>query len=276
MEDKINKYVASFIPTANCRTWLPAAIASITQQTYPWKDVYVVDDCSGDVDAGLMEQYPAVSFIAMRSRQGPYTINNLLLQLTRSGFVAFQDADDLCHVQRFEYQLHAMKQHHWDGCGTWSINMDTYGQPIGFETFPLNVSKYTVLDYQYPVRHPSTIFHRHVFETLKGFDSSTRFGADAEFLFRAALRFKIGNVQRFLYKHAIRPGSLTQSAETGFFSASRSQYNGALFQAIHEVTEGLRPAPQDGFLLTGNAAGLQAMPEFELLQLGRGNQTWLS
>lgn len=275
MEDKItHQHVAVFIPTANCRTWLPAAIESIIHQTYPYKDLYVIDDCSGDVDEALMTQYPTVTFISMKERQGPYVIDNLLLQLTDSAYVAFHDADDICHLQRFEHQLHEMELHGWDGCGTWSINIDIYGNPIGFETFPLHVSKHTVLDYQYPVRHPSTIFYRHVFDALVGFDSATRFGADAEFLFRSFLRFRIGNVQRFLYKHAIRPGSLTQSAETGFFSQSRSQYNGTLFQNIYDVIDDVRPAPADGLLLNGNAAGMTTIPDFELLQLGAGNQTW--
>lgn len=274
MEDKNHQHAAVFIPTANCRTWLPAAIESIVHQTYPYKDLYVIDDCSGDADEELIAKYPDVTFLSMKTRQGPYVIDNMMLQLTRSAYIAFHDADDLCHPQRFEHQLHEMRTHGWDGCGTWSVNIDIHGNPIGFETFLLNVTKHTVLEHQYPVRHPSTFYHRHVFDTLKGFDNATRFGADAEFLFRTFLRFKIGNVQRFLYKHSIRPGSLTQSADTGFLSESRLQYNSALFDNMYAIIDDKQPPPQDGFLLNGNPAGSKAIPEFELLQLGKGNQTW--
>lgn len=276
MADKIAAYIAVFIPTANCRAWLPAAIDSIVHQTYPYKDLYVVDDCAGDVDETLVAKYPGVSFLSMKAAGGPYVIDNMLLQRTRSPYVAFHDADDLCHFSRFEHQLHEMSSNGWDGCGTWSVNVDIFGNPIGFETFPQHISPQLVLDYQYPVRHPSTLYHRHVFDKLKGFDNSTRFGADAEFLLRSFLSFKMGNVQKFLYRHTIRPGSLTQGRETGFMSQRRLQYNTPLFEQMEAILAGKRAAPEPGYLLTGNAAGTNELPEFELLQLGRDNHTWIA
>ena len=120
------------------------------------------------------------------------------------------------------------------------------------------------------------MFRLKLFDTLKGFDSGTRFGADAEFLFRSFLHFKIGNVQKFLYRHTIRPDSLTQNSDTGFFSESRKQYNKPLFETIYAMIKEEQPIPEAGFLLSGQPAGLKEMPGFELIQLGKKNKTWIA
>jgi glycosyltransferase involved in cell wall biosynthesis len=269
-----NRRVAVFMPTARCRKWLCSAIDSIIHQTYPHTELYVVDDAGGDVNGELTAQYPGVNFLRMKTAHGPYFINNLLLQLTDSEFVAFQDADDTSHIHRFEAQIKYIDSDALDGCGTWAVNRDESGEPLGFDTFSEAVTASVEGGDLYPLLHPSTLFHRHVFQALGGFDGGTRFGADTEFLFRCCRQFSIGNVQQLLYYHMVHPSSLTQSPETGFKSTERKIYSDELMRSINEIREGLRTDPAPGVLLNGRVAGLESMPEFELIQLGRGNTTW--
>src|SRR5687768_924040 len=86
--------VAVLVPTFGCRAWLPRAVASALRQTWPNVDVYVADDASGDVDDALISRFPDVTFLRTTERIGAFRIANILLALTDSHYVAFQDADD--------------------------------------------------------------------------------------------------------------------------------------------------------------------------------------
>jgi len=272
MERGSESSVAVFMPTARCGQWLDAAILSVIHQTYTPTDLYVVDDAAGDVDAGLISRYPSVNFLRMKTAAGPYTIANLLLRQTRSAFVAFHDADDTSHPQRLQSQISFLDD--FDGCGSWVVNVDADGEALGYDTFPTRASDYLDQDRLFALLHPSSLFRRAVLDALGGFDGGTRFGADTEFLYRCALRFNIGNVQRFLYRHTIHPASLTQARDTGFASEARKLYDDALRQNIEAIRAGTQPQPAQGQLLNGKSAGLLSADGFEVMQLAPGNTTW--
>lgn len=269
-----NQHIAVFMPTFKCRTWLLSAIESVVSQTYPYVDLYVADDASGDVDAHLISLFPNVTFLRMETAGGPYVIDNLLLRTTQSRFVAFQDADDFSDPRRFELQLQHMISNALDGCGTWSVHVDVFGDPIGYEAFPVNASEAIYKRNYYPVRHPSALLYRYVLDRIGGFDNEARFGGDSEYLFRAYLLYNFGNVQQFLYRHTIRPDSLTQSAETGFTSDRRKEFERVLIGNMEAILGGERPMPEPGILLDGRRSGVVDLPAYELLQLGERNQTW--
>jgi hypothetical protein len=63
---------------------------------------------------------------------------------------------------------------------------------------------------------------------LNGYDGTTRFAGDSEFVYRAIFRGRIRNHPEPLYFYTERPGSLTRSPETGFGSAARIRYARAI------------------------------------------------
>jgi glycosyltransferase involved in cell wall biosynthesis len=267
-------YVVVCMPTANCRQWLHNAIESILRQRYSHLDLYVVDDDSGDVDETVIRQFPSVSFLRMARPSGPYAIDNMILRLTDSDFVAFQDADDRSHADRIGEQVAYLQQSGLDGCGTWSVNVDISGDPIGYHTPPEVLPAATErrqLEYLF---HPTSMYRRGVVQALGGFDEHTFFGADTEFLFRCLCRYRLGNVPRLLYQRTVHPGSLTHRQDTGHASFLRKQYNAPLFQAIDGIIAGERMAPSPGYLLNGDLAGGKTIQDFSVMQIGRGNRTW--
>src|SRR5438128_2083763 len=196
MDKQVEKQqrIVVIMPTYDCRAWLPRAINSIRCQTQPAIDLYVADDASDDVDEDLMTQFPEITFLKLRKQSGPYHIANLVISLTDSEFVGFQDADDWSSPQRFKSQVAFLHETEFEGCGSWFMLIDMNGDPVGFETCPENAS-FTLQHSSngIPILHPSTLYYRRVFDRLGGYDHTTNFGADSEFFLRACFTVKLGN-----------------------------------------------------------------------------------
>jgi glycosyltransferase involved in cell wall biosynthesis len=261
------------MPTWRCRPWLPRAIRSVLAQECPRVDLYVVDDAGDDVDEELLEHFPQVSFLRMRERSGPYRIANLLLSLTESGFVAFQDADDWSAPERLSAQLAFLRERGFDGCGTWSLLVDLHGDPTGFELHPENASLSIRHQLSYALLHPTGLYRRRVFELLGGFDDAVRFGADSEFLFRAGFSVELGNVQRFLYRRTVRPEALTQAPETGFHSEQRTAYLERITAAARARQGSLASPPAPGTLLDGRTLAPPSLEAVAWIRPGQGQTT---
>jgi glycosyltransferase involved in cell wall biosynthesis len=236
--------------------------------------LYVVDDCSDDIDENLVAEFPDINFLRSKKQGGPYAIANALLALTDSEYVAFHDADDLAHPDRFMTQIAFLRAHQADACGSWCLLQDEDGDAVGFDTYPEDASESFRQGNCYPILHPTTLLTRKLMEKLRGFDSSRGFGADTEFLFRACLSARIRNVQSFLYRRLVRPDSLTQSRSTGFGSAARAAYVDELEGAAERVRSGRAPFLADGRLLTGEAVPSPLANLLEVIHIAPRNSTY--
>jgi glycosyltransferase involved in cell wall biosynthesis len=266
--------IAVFIPAWNCSKWIERTIRSVLHQTFPNTDIYVVDDCSGDISDNLRRDFHTVTFIGLRKRLGPYGIANFLINSTKSEFVGFQDADDYSKKERFALQIDYMIKHSLDGCGCWYINQDLNGDPIGFGTPPEDASQFLRKVIGDCMLHPTVVYRRHVFSTLIGFDMQTRFSADTELHYRASLNgFRLANLQRFLYHRTLRPDSLTQNSETGLNSPSRVSYQTLIRQRGEEIRDGKVTEPMPGILLTGQPVTAPTKECIAWIRLGKGNST---
>jgi glycosyltransferase involved in cell wall biosynthesis len=268
------KRVSVFMPSFCCRQWLRRAICSVLGQIGCTLDLYVVDDCSGDVDDALLAEFPDVNFLRTRHRSGPYGIFNALLALTESEYVAFHDADDFASPNRLRTQIAYLLAHRVDACGSWCILEDECGDVVGFQTFPENAASKLRQGICDPVLHPTTLHHRRLFDRLRGFDSSTRFGADTEFLYRACLSSEIGNVQKFLYSRLVHPRSLTQTPETAFGSPARVSYLDRVHKGAERVRSGKASFSPGVTLLTGEPIPAPSSDLLEILRVAKSNVTF--
>lgn len=100
--------VSVVIPTRNCLTWLPRAIASIGARADT--EVIVVDDGSTDgTDAWLaraQELDPRIRVLT-GSGGGPATSRNIAIEAATAPLIAFLDADDQWYPGKLDIQLAA-------------------------------------------------------------------------------------------------------------------------------------------------------------------------
>lgn len=85
--------VSVIIPTHNRASVLAATVSSALAQTYPNKEIIVVDDGSTDDTAKVMEAFPGVIF-RRKSQGGPASARNLALREAGGTIIAPLDSDD--------------------------------------------------------------------------------------------------------------------------------------------------------------------------------------
>lgn len=108
--------VSVVIPTYNAARYIEETISSVLAQTYPNKEVIVVDDGSADetesVVRGICAADSRVSFHKLeRNCGGPAWARNVGVDLATADYLAFLDADDLWHPQKLELQMEAVSAH---------------------------------------------------------------------------------------------------------------------------------------------------------------------
>ena len=90
--------ISVLIPTYNCARFIGAAIESALRQTYPAKEIVVVNNGStDDTDAVMqpfLEQHKHIRYIK-KIHEGIPEARNRLVEEAACGVVSFLDADDL-------------------------------------------------------------------------------------------------------------------------------------------------------------------------------------
>lgn len=119
--------VSVIVPAHNNAPTVAAAIASITQQTYPNVEIIVVDDNSTDgtfaAVQALQATYPSLSCYALpeddprrfnkrgRNVNAGYMARNYGLERAKGEWITFQDADDTSFINRIEVQYGLVQKH---------------------------------------------------------------------------------------------------------------------------------------------------------------------
>jgi teichuronic acid biosynthesis glycosyltransferase TuaG len=113
-EEKIIN-VSVIIPCFNSANFILSAIRSALNQTYKSIEVLVIDDCSTDNTAAVVDAFAAgisrLRLIKSSENSGtPARPRNLGVQHARGEWVAFLDADDLWHPQKLEMQMELLRE----------------------------------------------------------------------------------------------------------------------------------------------------------------------
>jgi glycosyltransferase involved in cell wall biosynthesis len=105
----MNPLVSILIPAYNAETWVADAIKSAMAQTWPRKEIIVVDDGSTDRTLPVAKQYASrtVSVITQEN-QGAAGARNSALALAQGDYVQWLDADDLLAPDKVAKQMEAV------------------------------------------------------------------------------------------------------------------------------------------------------------------------
>jgi glycosyltransferase involved in cell wall biosynthesis len=101
--------VSILIPAYNAEEWITQTIQSALAQTWPHKEIIVVDDGSRDRTAELARRFTsrAVSVVSIQN-QGAAAARNHALQLSQGDYIQWLDADDLLVPNKIQRQLEAL------------------------------------------------------------------------------------------------------------------------------------------------------------------------
>ena len=107
----VKPLVSILIPAFNAEDWVGDAIASAVGQTWPRKEIIVVDDGSRDATLSIARVFASkgVSVVTQANRGGS-AARNRALTMCQGDYIQWLDADDLLEPQKIAHQMAAVEQ----------------------------------------------------------------------------------------------------------------------------------------------------------------------
>jgi glycosyltransferase involved in cell wall biosynthesis len=100
--------VSILIPAYNAQRWLADTIESALGQTWPQKEIIVVDDGSRDQTLSVARQFASKNvFVVTQENQGGSAARNKAFALCQGEFIQWLDADDLLAPDKIAKQMEA-------------------------------------------------------------------------------------------------------------------------------------------------------------------------
>jgi glycosyltransferase involved in cell wall biosynthesis len=100
--------VSILIPAYNAERWLADTIESAIAQTWPQKEIIVVDDSSTDQTLAIARQFERNAVrVVTQPNQGAAAARNKAFSLSRGDYIQWLDADDLLAPDKVAHQMRA-------------------------------------------------------------------------------------------------------------------------------------------------------------------------
>jgi glycosyltransferase involved in cell wall biosynthesis len=101
--------VSILIPAYNAQSWIADTIQSALAQTWPRKEIVIVDDGSSDNTLAMAQQLvPRNHLVVTQSHQGAAAARNKAFSLCRGDYIQWLDADDLLAPDKIFKQMQAL------------------------------------------------------------------------------------------------------------------------------------------------------------------------
>jgi glycosyltransferase involved in cell wall biosynthesis len=102
--------VSIIVPTRNRRDWLRQALRSVREQTWPAKEMVVVDEASTDDTLAMVAaEFPEARVIKHATARGPSAARNAGIAAATGEWILFLDDDDVLHPEHLESLVKASK-----------------------------------------------------------------------------------------------------------------------------------------------------------------------
>jgi glycosyltransferase involved in cell wall biosynthesis len=103
--------VSILIPAYNAEKWIAYTLRSAIGQTWPRKEVIVVNDGSRDRTAAIVRQFNSqgVKLVSTENR-GMCWAQNLAFETCQGDYIQWLDADDMLALDKIERQLNALRE----------------------------------------------------------------------------------------------------------------------------------------------------------------------
>jgi len=107
----MKQLVSILIPAYNAEAWIADTIKSALGQTWPHKEIIVVDDGSTDQTFAIARQFASKDVaVVTHENQGAASTRNHALSLSQGDYIQWLDADDLLAPDKVAKQMEVMDQ----------------------------------------------------------------------------------------------------------------------------------------------------------------------
>ena len=102
--------VSILIPSYNAEEWIEETIQSALSQTWPRKEIIIVDDGSTDNSLRIAKEYESNSVkVISQENSGAAVARNKALEYAQGDYIQWLDADDLLAPDKIEKQLRSSR-----------------------------------------------------------------------------------------------------------------------------------------------------------------------
>lgn len=156
-----NPAISVLMPVYNGEKYLSEAIDSVLQQTFIDFEFLIINDGSTDSTEQIIREYikkdNRIRYIKNKQNLGLVSTLNKGLGLAEGTYIARMDADDICHLERFQKQVTFMEVHpEIIICGT---SYQTFGATKTTHILPVEYEAIKVgLLFGSCICHPSVLF----------------------------------------------------------------------------------------------------------------------
>jgi GT2 family glycosyltransferase len=103
--------VSILIPAYNAEPWIADTIKSALNQTWPSREIIIVDDGSRDQTLRVARQFASeVVSVVTQENQGGSAARNRAFELCQGDYIQWLDADDLLSPEKVEKQMEAAEE----------------------------------------------------------------------------------------------------------------------------------------------------------------------
>lgn len=206
--------VSILMPVYNVAPYLREAMDSILTQTFQDFELIVLDDCSPDNSAEILDTYTDERIVRYRGEKnmGLSNVLNVGMQMARGEFIARMDSDDISTPERLATQVAFLDAHpEVDLC---SCGMELFGAKQETWVRETNVEdvKITAL-FHSPILHASSMWRREVFEQAGLLYKQEMVPAEDYDMWTRAMAagLKLVNIPEVMYKYRIHPSQATNN-----------------------------------------------------------------
>jgi len=103
--------VSILIPAYNCQEWIGDTLRSAIDQTWPRREIIVVDDGSKDRTAEVARRFASKEVLVVTTNnQGAAAARNHAFRLSQGDYIQWLDGDDLLAPDKIESQMKALRE----------------------------------------------------------------------------------------------------------------------------------------------------------------------
>ncbi len=203
------------LPVYNGERFLKEAIESILGQTYKDFELLIIDDCSKDGSAALIESFndPRIRFLHNANNLGLIGTLNRGLEEAKGAFVARMDQDDIAAPERLEKQLALMSGDlQLLAAGTAMVLLSAQGEQVG--ALPVLVGHEALkraLTVVNPFAHSSMILRKEAALQVGGYHKDAYATEDYDLWTRLAAAGHVANLEEPLLRYRLNPEGMSIS-----------------------------------------------------------------
>lgn len=228
--------VSVILPTYNRESYLAESIESVLAQTYTNFELLIVNDCSTDHTAELLDEFrkkdQRIRVIENEVNKGAPASRNIAVELAGGKYLAMMDSDDISLPKRFEKQVAFLERHPQTYVlGSSADVIDPHGKAIDEWRLPRRdrlIRWHSIFRNSRVFCNPSVTMRASIFNYVPKFNENNRASDDSELWATIFPHKELGfaNLSEKLIKYRSHPISITgqiNNSPTNFSQDARKR-----------------------------------------------------